>query len=184
MCFQVDEEADLYTFSFSHESALLSEPWPSSVKTPSGKPIWARACLFGPDCQGMSPELPGHAQCGGVVLTEAMTPAELEAFESRGAHPAVRRACILCCRAFTMDAFLQHNKNSPAPKRLRFNWYVNPVECADGYSARVCIPSPGTDDTWTGIYGHVVMHALNNLRLLQSPGTRRWTVNQEALRAV
>lgn len=84
--------------------------------------MYARPCLFGPHCQGMSPHIPGHAECGGVVLAEAMTPAELEAFDTHGTHPPMRRACILCNRFVTMDAYMFTNKSRPMPSNVLLNW--------------------------------------------------------------
>jgi hypothetical protein len=82
-----------------------------------------------------------------------------------------------------MEAFLYLNKTSPAPANVLLNWYMNPVDCEDGYSSRCCLPAPGTEDAWTGVFGHVVMHATNNLRLRQDPATKLWRVDQEPLRA-
>lgn len=41
----------LPTFTYSHECALLREPWPSAVRTASGAAVFARPCLFGRACQ-------------------------------------------------------------------------------------------------------------------------------------
>jgi hypothetical protein len=113
-----------------------------------------------------------------------MTPQELAEFEARGSHPAERRACILCLRLFVMDAFLTLNKTAASPENVLLNdLYENPINCEDGYSSRYCLPAAGTEDSWSGIYGHVVMHASNKLRLRQDPATRLWRVDQSVLRA-
>jgi hypothetical protein len=64
-------------------------------------------------------------ECGGVVLSEAMTPAELAAFEEKGAHPAHRRACILCSRFVTTDAYFYVNKHQDVPANVLLNWQVD-----------------------------------------------------------
>jgi hypothetical protein len=121
--FSKEPGATLNTFTYSHECRLLREPWPSQAKTPSGERVYARPCLFGRDCQGMSPHMPGHSECGGVVLTEAMTPAEADEFDEKGAHPPFRRVCVLCSRFVTMDAYMFTNKSRPVPSNVLLNWY-------------------------------------------------------------
>lgn len=170
------------TFTVSHENALLREPWPSQQIMPNGENIYARACIFGEHCMGMSQDLPGHNECGGVVLAEAMTPSELREFEETGNTPATRRACILCNRYVTMEAYLFVNKTRACAQNCLFNWYVNPIDCEDGYPSGMCLPL-GTNERWSGIYGKVCMLSLNNLRIVQDNVTRRWYVHQDLAKA-
>ena len=172
---------DLPCFSFSHESALLREPWPSSLRLASGASVFTRPCIFGRACQGMSPNLPGHAESGGVVLAEAMTPQELVEFEEHGRHPATRRACVLCSRFVTLDAYMFVNKMRSAPPNVLLNWYTNPTNCEDGYAAEKCIPLEGADTWWTGVFGRVALLSTASLRLRHDPATKRWFVDQSAL---
>lgn len=129
----------------------------------------------------MSPNLPGHAECGGVVLAEAMTPEELAEFETRGKHPSVRRSCILCSRFVALDAYMFVNKTRSAPSNMLFNWYVNPTNCEDGYVLEKCIPLSGADTCWTGIFGHVVLLSTAALRLRHDAAAKTWYVDQSAL---
>lgn len=172
-------EFGLPTFTYSHECRLLREPWPSAF----APAVLARPCLFGAACQGMSPSLPGHAECGGVVLTEAMTPEELLSFESVGALPCARRACVLCCRFATLDAYMYLNKTRSAPCNMLLNWYVNPVNCEDGYASKTCLPLHGEDAAWSGVYGHVAAASAAALRLRRdATPAHRWYVDQSALK--
>ena len=57
------------------------------------------------------------------------------------------------------------------------------MDCEDGYALDKCIPLPGTDDGWTGVYGRIVMLSTNSMRLRQDPTTRSWYVDQTALAA-
>jgi hypothetical protein len=153
--------------SFSHESRLLREPWPSRAKLPSGKHIFARPCLFGDSCVGMSPNLPGHFDSGGVVLAESMSPAELEEFNRTGKNPPVRRCCVLCSRYVITDAYLYINKQSTRPANVYLNEFTNPVGCPDGYARDRCIPFEGSNTHWSGIFGNVAMLCFGSLRLVQ-----------------
>ena len=129
----------------------------------------------------MSKHLPGHAESGGVVLSEAMTPDELRDFEEHGRHPATRRACILCSRFATLDAYLYVNKTRSAPPNILLNWYTNPTDCEDGYLSSGCIPLAGAHGWWTGVYGKIVLMTTASLRLRHDAATRRWYVDQSAL---
>jgi hypothetical protein len=105
----------------------------------------------------MNPNLPGHADCGGIVLAEAMTPSELREFDESGAHPACRRACILCSRFVTTDAYLFVNKTYAVPSNVLLNWRGLPLlACVAGSAGlggrnphSTPIPAAGTPTPWT-----------------------------------
>ncbi|KAK3284033.1 hypothetical protein CYMTET_8286 [Cymbomonas tetramitiformis] len=48
---------------------------------------------------GMSPSIRGHAEHGGHVLREYLTPREYDLFERTGMSPTERRPCLLCMRS-------------------------------------------------------------------------------------
>jgi len=92
----------------AHEARLLREPW-TSTGAPACK---SRPCLFGKQCVGMRGIIPGCADCGGFVLTEAMSVSDYEEFERTGAPPVTRMPCVLCTRANVMDAYLYMRRMS------------------------------------------------------------------------
>jgi len=115
-----------------------------------------------------------------------MSPSELEEFERSGAHPAMRRPCILCSRANVMDAYLRQRRErgSPgaAPPSYVLNWYVNPAGEEGGYAANAVIPFPDDGDTWMGVFSTVVAYTPDMVRLVQDETTHRWRVDQSRLK--
>lgn len=172
----------LEVFNAAHEDALLREPW-NSAGAPSHK---ARPCVVGRRCVAMQPCMPGHAESGGVVLAEAMSPSELEEFERSGAHPAMRRPCILCSRANVMDAYLclrrERSRPGAAPPAYVLNWYVNPAGEEGGYASNSVIPFADDGDTWMGVFSTVVAFTPDMIRLVQDESTHRWRVDQSRLK--
>ena len=164
----------LELFTMAHENALLREPWANSQGAQT------RACLLGDSCVGRSPELPGHRGTpgGGVILAEYMTPAELEAFEARGALPADRRVCLLCARLHVHTGYLHSRKQRTFPPNCRLNAFVNAAGEGE-YAEEYLIPAKG-DAAWTGVVGTVAGLYLNALRLVQTP-ERWWRVDQSAM---
>eukprot|EP00854_Cymbomonas_tetramitiformis_P024162 gene24162-29333_t len=91
----VNEVIHRQTYSF--ECLLLSQV--TCVRLPDGSRVSNRPCYFGHGCQGMSPSIRGHAEHGGHVLREYLTPREYDLFERTGVSPAERRPCLLCMRS-------------------------------------------------------------------------------------
>lgn len=169
-------------FNAEHEDALLREPWPSAG-APGHR---TRPCVVGRRCMAMQPCMPGHEESGGVVLSEAMSPSELLEFERSGAHPALRRPCILCARANVMDAYLRLRRarggtGVGAPGYV-LNWYANPVGEEGGYAAAASIPFPDDGDSWMGVFSTVMAFTPDQLRLVQDEVTHRWRVDQSAIK--
>lgn len=174
--------ADFEIFTPDHEDRLLREPW-LSEGAPSCK---ARPCIFGRRCVAMQPCMRGHAESGGVVLTEVMSPTELDEFERSGAAPAVRRPCVLCTRANVMDAYTRLRQSRTGrtwqPPGYALNWYANPSGGAGAYAAESCIPFAEDGDAWIGIFGSVCAFLPAKMRLTQDPTSRQWRIDQSELR--
>lgn len=151
----------------------MREPW---AETPGGPST--RACLMGDSCVGMSPRLAGHEESGGVILTEVMSPDELDAFRERGALPSERRTCLLCARMNVHSAYLFARKQRTFPPNALLNNYVNAAGEGE-YFVDYLIPSPD-DSSWSGVVGTVVGLHINALRLEQQPD-KSWRVDQSAM---
>lgn len=176
-------EDDLHVFTYEHENRLLRGPWES----PGSPGAYAYNCVFGRRCMGMHRELQGHAESGGLVLAESMTPEELVAFQERGAHPNVRRPCILCIRANVTEHYLRLRRRRlegggppPPPPPYVINFYVNPTDEAGAYAGSACVPFAEDGDAWLGVVGRVAMFSLRHLRLTQGED-RVWRVDQSRM---
>jgi len=88
-----------------------------------GKGVYSRACLLGDSCVGKNKDIPGFnlTPSGGIVLTEFMTPGELDAFMANGALPANRRCCILCHRYNVHSMYLTSRKQTTFPADYLLN---------------------------------------------------------------
>lgn len=178
-----DVENDLEVFTYAHECALLRTAWESP-----GRPgTFAYNCVFGRQCVAMHKEFPGHAECNGVVLTQAMTPAELDAFERGGTQPEKRRPCVLCMRANVTEHYLRMRRARFADNGRGFtsppyimNWYVNPFDEAGAYCGSLCLPFAEDGDVWLGIAGKMAMFSMQHLRLRQAED-RSWRVDQSPM---
>lgn len=166
---------DIPVFSFEHDCNILREPF----KNAAG--VFTRACLLGDDCIGRSKSIAGNQESnGGIVLTELMSPAELETFMTTGNHPEERRTCLLCARMNIHAAYLFARKSTSFPPNAVLNCFVNAAGEGE-YKTDALIPTP-EDGTWHGVVGSVCGLNLNTLQLKQAPD-RSWYVDQQALRA-
>jgi len=163
---------ELDLFPMGHEDAILREPFKG------GGDVVSRPCLLGDSCVGKNALIPGHGLCGGVILTEVMSPAELAAFRATGAQPAERRTCLLCTRFNVHSAYLFARKQRTFPPNAHLNHFVN-ASGEGEYSAEYLIPAPD-DSSWSGVVGTVVGLHLNALRLVQE-ADKTWRVDQSAM---
>lgn len=168
-------EGELDLFPMAHDAAILREPFRNAAGACS------RACLMGDSCVGRDSLLPGHAESGGVVLTEIMSPAELAAFREHGALPSERRTCLLCARMNVHTAYLFARKRRTFPPNALLNNFVNAAGEGE-YAAEFLVPSPD-DSSWSGVLGTVAGLHLNALRLVQEPD-KSWRVDQSAMEHV
>jgi hypothetical protein len=128
----------LPVFTYEHECALLREPFGN------GKGGMTRPCVSGDACIGMHKQLAGHLYSNGVVLSEMLTPAELETFMTDGTLPNAdkRRMCVLCCRYHINSAYLFARKKRHFSSSHVFNNYVNVTDEPGEYRARPAVLVP------------------------------------------
>jgi hypothetical protein len=168
----VSFDGSLDLFPMAHDDAILREPFRGAAVGQT------RACLMGDSCVGRSPLIPGHAESGGIILTEVMSPAELATFHESGALPEQRRTCLLCARMNVHSAYLFARKRRTFPANAVLNHFVNAGGEGE-YSAEYLIPA-ADESSWAGVVGTVVGLQLNVLRLVQE-ADRSWRVDQSAM---
>jgi hypothetical protein len=164
----------LPVFTYAHECRLLREPFEN------GAGGVTRPCIMGDSCMGMHKNMSGHRESGGVVLSEMMTPEELQAFEESGALPADRRMCLLCVRYNVTCAYLFARKQRLFSSAHVFNSYVNVVGSPGEYRADCTIPMAADNGAWLGIIGGTAALRLDALRLVQDE-RNRWYVDQSGM---
>jgi len=170
--------ADMPIFTVNHENALLREPFASRSNLSS----FTRPCVMGIECMGRNPGLPGHMEsAGGVILSEILTPLELEHFHATGALPPARRSCILCNRYNVTAGYLYSRKKKSFPQLAFLNQYLNSFGTVGEYATDCALPMAGDDGMWLGIIGKTCMLRLNLLRLEQDASSRSWVVNQSRM---
>ena len=172
--------ADLPIFSVLHEQKLLVET--HSLTLPTGRTVETRPCMYGQNCMGMRDNLPGHDECGGVVLREALTPIELELFERTGECPSQKRPCVLCARYQIATVYfeMENGTGDDTLKNCILNWYINPRDCTNGYKSEYMVPCEGSKG-WHCMCGSVCMVILHKLRLVQDRERNLWRVTQNEL---
>lgn len=171
---------DLPVFSRDHETKLLVQAHRHQL--PGGRFVEMRPCIYGEQCIGMKDNFPGHAESGGVILREALTPIELAVFERSGTLPEQRRPCVLCSRDKMTTAFLwcESEQRLDSMRNCILNWYINPRDCDKGYKSEHMIPREGSSG-WHCMCGSVCMVVLHKMRLVQSAETGVWHVRQDEL---
>lgn len=168
---------DVHVMSASHERRLLTEPHECVVA--DGGTATLRPCPMGAECLGKSELIKNREACGGGrVLAECMFPFELDEFERTGKLPEVQKCCVLCMRQHMLSCFLWslHCDEEKVKKRnLTINPYVNPKDCADGYTHTI----PFENREWTCMIGPVAVNKLSEFRWVKA--NNRWTVDQSAI---
>lgn len=173
----VNEVIHRQTYSF--ECLLLSQV--TCVRLPDGSRVSNRPCYFGHGCQGMSPSIRGHAEHGGHVLREYLTPREYDLFERTGVSPTERRPCLLCMRSQIHYAHMcmVHNMQDMPNSAILLNSYVNPRDEEDGYDGQYMIPRTETP-IFQGLAGSVCVSEKHLLRWIVKDNVHR--IDQSALR--
>ncbi|KAK3289938.1 hypothetical protein CYMTET_2652 [Cymbomonas tetramitiformis] len=131
--------------------------------------------------EGMSPSIRGHAEHGGHVLREYLTPREYDLFERTGVSPAERRPCLLCMRSQIHYAHMcmVHNMQDMPNSAILLNSYVNPRDEEDGYDGQYMIPRTDTP-IFQGLAGSVCVSEKHLLRWIVKDNVHR--IDQSALR--
>jgi len=172
----------LPVFTYDHDCRILRESFASDAPGRSG--VFTRPCLMGDSCMGMHKMMPGHRASGGVVLTELMTPAELEAFHEHGDLPTQRRPCLLCVRYNVTCGYLFARKQRFFSSAHLFNPFMNVTDSPGEYRSDCCLPMPADNGAWLGILGSFAMLRLDALSLVQDADTKRWYVDQSGMKQV
>ncbi len=117
-----------------------------------------RACICGDACLGFHESIRDRDLCGGgSALREMLFPEELAKFQATGELPEKPKACVLCHRQQTLQAYLLCQGSETVQDNLKFadmhvNLFVNPTDCKDGYASEETIPFAETSG-WAYMIG-------------------------------
>lgn len=164
----------------NHESKLLMEPHDQPL--PDGKIAKMRPCICGDACLGFHESIRDRDMCGGgCALREMLFPDELQRFETTGKLPTQQKACVLCHRQQTLQAYLlcQGSTEEVGTKfaDMHVNLYVNPRDCLDGYASENTIPFE--THGWSYLVGPVAVNRFSKYRWVRRGNV--WCVDQTEL---
>lgn len=141
--------------------------------------IRSPGCLLGTKCICNDGQFPGCKEREGFMLMGLMTEAELEAHETTGRCPSVKRLCVLCYRKLVMAVAIHLEQSCPVlPEFMVLNSFRNSTDRVDGYLPEVML---SLQSSQTILRGPIAMLDINRLRAVYDEHHEAWRVDQSKM---